>query len=309
MGMWAGIYQGMKDVEERKEREEERELRLRQADRLDEEFRENKLLRRSKSVLDYLDGRGKKLGVNTASLSVIKSRLGNVPGSNEFLAKISANPTALDAVYTAIINREDATGEQITGQELLDNVQILAENYNDETWMSAYNEARDIYDIATRLGDELLDDGTFGSLMGRVGDLPDVVTPSVGVSITPGFTAKLTPTAIKEQVNQFDEAILAYANDYITSQSIPEGSDVYNYIENYSDDPTKLRKMFGPIVLHQLQQFGGTLFQPGLAPNLAPYAINPDHIEALKEKRDDPAAKEAFDQQYGPGAADFILGM
>jgi len=309
MGMWAGIYQGMKDVEARKEREEDMDLRRRQAERLEEEFQEGRLLRRSKSVLDYLDGRGKKIGVNGASLSVIKSRLGNVQGANEFLAKISANPTALDAVYNAIEAREEATGQKITGQELLDNIEILAENYNDETWMSAYNEARDIYGIATRLGDELLDDETYGSLLGRVGALPDVVTPSVGVSVTPGFTAKLTPTVINEQVDQFDDAVLAYANNILTDQDVQQGSELYQAIQNYKDDPTKLRKMYGSVVLHQLQQSGGILFQPGLAPNLAPYAFNPEDIKNLKEFPDDQTARQLFDKKYGPGAANFILGI
>jgi hypothetical protein len=309
---WVGIRAGYQSAMESRERKEDREFRRKQQERLDEEFREGKMLRRVKSVSDFLGDRGSRITVDTAKLSSIKRALGNVEGANDYLAKLAASPYAVDTVYKALEDRKSATGAMPTGQELMDNITIIAENYGDESWMKQYKEGRDIYDILLRDPDKLLEDEYYTSVMGRIGALPDVVKPTVGVDIAPGYTAKLTPAMINEQVDQFDEAILAYANNQLSqypNQDVPEAVDLNSDIGNYSDDPTALRQRFGPIVLHGLRQSGGILFQPGLAPNLAPFAIPNSHIQKLKENRDDPQAIEAFNQQYGQGAAEYILGM
>ena len=308
---WVGIQQGYAAFKEAEERKEDREYRRKQQDRLDEEFRENKMLRRVKSVSDFLGDRGSSITVDTAKLASIKRALGDVEGANNYLEKLAASPYAVDTVYKALEDRKSATGAMPTGQELMDNITLIAENYGDESWMKSYKEGRDIYDMLLRDPDKLLEDEYFSSVMSRIGALPDVVKPTVGVDIAPGYTAKLTPAMINEQVDQFDEAILAYANNQLSQypdQNVPEAVDLNSDIGNYSDDPTALRKRFGPIVLHGLRQSGGILFQPGLAPNLAPFAIPNSHIQKLKENRDDPQAIEAFNQQYGQGAAELILG-
>jgi len=308
---WVGIQQGYAAFKEAEERKEDREYRRKQQDRLDEEFKEGKMLRRVKSVSDFLGDRGSLISVDTAKLSSIKRALGNVEGANDYLAKLAASPYAVDTVYKALEDRKSATGTMPTGQELMDNITLIAENYGDESWMKSYKEGRDIYDILLRDPDKLLEDEYFSSVMSRIGALPDVVKPTVGVDIAPGYTAKLTPAMINEQVDQFDDAILAYANNQLSQfpdAETPEKVKLSGAISNYDSDPTPLRDMFGPIVLYELRQSPGILFQPGLAPNLSPYAIPSSHIQKLKENRDDPQAIEAFNQQYGQGAAEYILG-
>ena len=309
---WVGIQQGYAAFKEAEERKEDREYRRKQQDRLDEEFRENKMLRRVKSVSDFLGDRGSSITVDTAKLASIKRALGDVEGANNYLEKLAASPYAVDTVYKALEDRKSSTGVMPTGQELMDNITLIAENYGDENWMSSYKKGRDIYDTLLRDPDKLLEDEYYTSVMGEIGTLPDVVKPTVGVDITPGYTAKLTPTMINEQVDQFDDAILAYANNQLSQfsdRTTDEATELNKNIKNYKDDPTALRQMFGPIVLHGLRQSGGILFQPGLAPNLAPYAIPNSHIQRLKENKDDPQAIQAFNQQYGQGAAEYILGM
>mgnify|MGYP003140638479 CR=1 FL=1 len=308
---WVGIERGYATFKEAEERKEDRAYKRKSQDRLDEEFKENKMLRRVKSVSDFLGDRGSSITVDTAKLASIKRALGDVEGANNYLEKLAASPYAVDTVYKALEDRKSATGAMPTGQELMDNITLIAENYGDESWMKSYKEGRDIYDILLRDPDKLLEDEYYTSVMSRIGALPDVVKPTVGVDITPGYTAKLTPAMINEQVDQFDEAILAYANNQLSQypdRNVQEAVDLNSDIGNYSDDPTALRQRFGPIVLHGLRQSGGILFQPGLAPNLAPFAIPNSHIQKLKENRDDPQAIEAFNQQYGQGAAELILG-
>ena len=308
---WVGIQQGYAAFKEAEERKEDRAYKRKSQDRLDEEFKENKMLRRVKSVSDFLGDRGSSITVDTAKLASIKRALGDVEGANNYLEKLAASPYAVDTVYKALEDRKSATGAMPTGQELMDNITLIAENYGDESWMKSYKEGRDIYDILLRDPDKLLEDEYYTSVMSRIGALPDVVKPTVGVDIAPGYTAKLTPAMINEQVDQFDEAILAYANNQLSQypdRNVQEAVDLNSDIGNYSDDPTALRQRFGPIVLHGLRQSGGILFQPGLAPNLAPFAIPNSHIQKLKENRDDPQAIEAFNQQYGQGAAELILG-
>lgn len=305
MGFWQGVDTGYQRALEFKEKEKAQK-------RIDDEFNETRMLRRVKSVSDFLGDRGSRITVDTAKLSSIKRALGNVEGANDYLAKLAASPYAVDTVYKALEDRKSATGVMPTGQELMDNITLIAENYGDESWMKAYEEGRDIYDILLRDPDKLLEDQYFSSIMGRIGALPDVVKPTVGVDITPGYTAKLTSAMINEQVDQFDEELLAYANNQLSQfpdRTIPEATELNKNIEKYKDDPTPLRNMFGPIVLHQLRQSPGILFKPGLAPNLSRYAIPNSHIEKLKENKDDPQAIQAFNKQYGQGAAEYILGM
>ena len=214
------------------------------------------MLRRVKSVSDFLGDRGSRITYDAGKLAEIKRALGNVEGANDYLAKLMASPYAVDTVHAALKDRKSATGVMPTGQELMDNITLIAENYGDENWMSSYKEGRDIYDILIRDPDKLLEDEYYTSIMGRIGSLPDVVKPVVGVDITPGYTAKLTSTMISEQVKQFDDAILAYANNQLSQfpdRTVDEATELNKNIKNYKDDPTALRQMFGSVVLHELK--------------------------------------------------------
>ena len=131
---WVGIQQGYAAFKEAEERKEDREYRRKQQDRLDEEFKEGKMLRRVKSVSDFLGDRGSLISVDTAKLSSIKRALGNVEGANDYLAKLAASPYAVDTVYKALEDRKSATGTMPTGQELMDNITLIAENYGDERY-------------------------------------------------------------------------------------------------------------------------------------------------------------------------------
>ena len=320
MGMWAGIERGFATYEARKADREDREYKRKQQERLDKEFDETRMLRRVKSVSDFLGDRGSIISVDTAKLSSIKRALGNVEGANDYLAKLAASPFAVDTVYKALEDRKSATGVMPTGQELMDNITLIAENYGDESWMKSYKEGRDIYDMLLRDPDKLLEDDYFSSVMSRIGALPDVVKPTVGVDVAPGYTAKLTPAMINEQVEQFDDALIMYAE--ALREQTPEGgfnNELEKAIKAFNDgSKLSLRKMFGPIVLNQLQQSGGTLFAPGLAPNIAPYQgkvpsyIPPTDIDKLKQgantNRRDEVIRD-FNTLYGQGAAEYILGM
>ena len=193
---WVGVRAGYQSAMEARERKEDREFKRKQQERLDEEFKEGKMLRRVKSVSDFLGDRGSRITVDTAKLSSIKRALGNVEGANDYLAKLAASPYAVDTVYKALEDRKSATGTMPTGQELMDNITLIAENYGDENWMSSYKKGRDIYDTLLRDPDKLLEDEYYTSVMGDIGALPDVVKPTVGVDISTGYTAKLTPTMI-----------------------------------------------------------------------------------------------------------------
>lgn len=312
---WVGIQQGYAAFKEAEERKEDREYRRKQQDRLDEEFRENKMLRRVKSVSDFLGDRGSSITVDTAKLASIKRALGDVEGANNYLEKLAASPYAVDTVYKTLEDRKSATGAMPTGQELMDNITLIAENYGDESWMKSYKEGRDIYDILLRDPDKLLEDEYYTSVMSRIGALPDVVKPTVGVDITAGYTAKLTDGMINEQVDQFDDAILAYANNQLSQfpdRTVDEAVELNKNIEKYKKDPTPLRDMFGHRVLYELRQSPGILFQPGLAPNLSRYAIPSQDIKKLKDMANTDRRDEAiqlFDTRYGQGAAEYILGM
>ena len=317
---WVGIERGYATFKEAEERKEDRAYKRKSQDRLDEEFKENKMLRRVKSVSDFLGDRGSSITVDTAKLASIKRALGDVEGANNYLEKLAASPYAVDTVYKALEDRKSATGAMPTGQELMDNITLIAENYGDESWMKSYKEGRDIYDILLRDPDKLLEDEYYTSVMSRIGALPDVVKPTVGVDITPGYTAKLTPAMINEQVDQFDDALIMYAE--ALREQTPEGefnNELEKAITAFNDDSKlSLRKMFGPIILNQLQQDGGPLFAPGLAPNIAPYQgkvpsyIPSTDIDKLKQgantNRRDEVIRD-FNTLYGQGAAEYILGM
>lgn len=314
MGMWTGIATGLQAVEERREREEDREFKRRAQERLDKEFDETRLLRRSKSVLDYLDGRGAPLAADSASLSYLKTKLGNVEGANDYLTKLMNAPGVAKTVADAIRTRENNLGIQLTGEDVFENIQIVAEGYGDESFLAPYREGRDIYKIATGMSDDLLDDEYFGKLMGRVSDLPSSVAPTVYADIAPGFTAEIDAEL---QADIFDDKILEYAEYLNTNESVEDEYKIRiqaAVTAHTEGDKTTLRNMLGGYVSEFLLTAPGaaTLF-PALAPNLSPYQIPSEAKEALVAMRETNSpdltqAKIEFDKTYGFGAADLILG-
>ena len=314
MGMWTGIATGLQAVEERREREEDREFKRKAQERLDKEFDETRLLRRSKSVLDYLDGRGAPLAADSASLSYLKTKLGNVEGANDYLAKLMNAPGVAKTVADAIRTRENNLGIQLTGEDVFENIQIVAEGYGDESFLAPYREGRDIYKIATGMSDDLLDDEYFGKLMGRVSDLPSSVAPTVYADIAPGFTAEIDAEL---QADIFDDKILEYAEYLKTNESIEDEYKIRIQAAvkaHKQGDKTTLRNMLGGYVSEFLltAPAAAALF-PALAPNLSPYQIPSEAKEALVAMRETNSpdltqAKIEFDKTYGFGAADLILG-
>jgi len=311
---WVGIERGYKAFKENEERKEDRAYRRKQQERLDEEFKEGKFLRRSKTLLDYLGPRGSSISVDSAKFAEIKRAVGDVEGANDYLAKLAASPYAVDTVHAALKARQDATETELTGQELLDNVVLIAENYGTESWKKQYEEGRSIYEILLQDPEKLLDDEYYTGVLGRIGALDDVVKPTVGVQITPGFTSKLTEEMMKLQVKQFDDALEMYANN-LKDQGVQGEFD--NELDTAlaafeEGSKTKLRKSLGPIVLYQLQQQGDRLWKPGLSGNLKPFTIESEEIQNLKQAAQTSARQEAirkFDEIYGPGSAEIILGM
>ena len=106
-GVWQGIERGLAAHEKRMADKEDREYKERQEARLQKELDETTFLRRSKTLLEYLDGRGSSIKVDTGKLVEIKTLLGDIPGANDYLAKLKASPYALDAVYSALKKRSD----------------------------------------------------------------------------------------------------------------------------------------------------------------------------------------------------------
>tara|TARA_R100001591_G_scaffold68098_1_gene77092 strand:+ start:2520 stop:3464 length:945 start_codon:yes stop_codon:yes gene_type:complete len=314
MGMWAGIERGYATHEAKQADREDREYKRRREERLEEEFNESKFLRRSKTLLDYLGPRGSRISVDSAKFAEIKRAIGDIEGANDYLAKLAVSPYAVDTVHAALKARQDATQTELTGQELLDNVVLIAENYGTENWKKQYEEGRNIYEILLQDPEKLLDDEYYTGILGRIGALDDVVKPTVGVQITPGFTSKLTVPIRKQQVEQFDNALELYANN-LKDQGVQGEFDpkLDKALEAFKDgSKTELRKFLGPIVLHQLIQSGDSLWKPGLSGILKPFTLESEEIQNLKQAAETSAREEAirkFDEIYGPGSAEIILGM
>ena len=307
--MWAGIERGYATYEAKQADREDREYKRRREERLDKEFDETTMLRRLKSVSEYLGDRSSPMTINRVGLNKVKRLIGDIEGANEYLAKLEASPTALKTVLDAIETRGNNVGTLPTGQELMDNIVIVAENYGDEDWMKAYEEGVSIGQTLLTDPTSVLDDETLASLTSRIGALPTVTRPQVGVEIAPAYLGKIDG---EKQRKSFDNSLLAYANNQLSQfpdVETPEKVKLSSAITNYDKDPTPLRDMFGPIVLDKLKQTGDPLFIPGLSAELRNHAFIPSHVEKLKENRDDPEAIRAFNIQYGQGAAEYILGM
>lgn len=313
MGMWTGIASGLQAVEERREREEDREFKRKAQERLDKEFDETRLLRRSKSVLDYLDGRGAPLAADSASISFLKNKLGNIDGANDYLAKMMHTPGVAKTVADAIRTRENNLGVELTGEDIFENIQIVAEGYGDDSFLGPYKEGREIYQIATGMSDNLLEDEYFGEVMGRISSLPSSVSPTVYANIAPGFTAELDAEL---QAELFDDKIIEHANytlSNIDETNLYTPEQIKAAIKAHKEgDKDTLRGMFGGYVSEFLLTAPGaaSLF-PALAPNLSPYRIPSSVKETLLAMRDSAElaqAKIEFDRQYGFGSADLILG-
>ena len=308
-GVWQGIERGFAAHEKRMADKEDREYRERQEERVQKEFNETRMLRRLKSVSEYLGDRSSPMIINQVGLNRVKKLLGDIDGANDYLAKLEASPDALKKVLDAIETRGNNVGTLPTGQELMDNIVIVAENYGDEDWMKAYEEGVSIGQTLLTDPTSVLDDETLASLTSRIGALPTVTRPQVGVEIAPAYLGKIDG---EKQRKSFDNSLLAYANNQLSQfpdRRVPEAVKLNDAITNYDSDPSLLRNMFGSIVLDKLKQTGDPLFIPGISAELRDYVFIPSHVEKLKENRDDPEAIRAFNIQYGQGAAEYILGM
>jgi len=308
---WVGVLDGFEKHEAREERKDNKAFKERQEARLEDEFNESKFLRRSKTLLDYLGPRGSRISVDSAKFAEIKRAIGDIEGANDYLAKLAASPTALKTVLDAIETRGNNVGTLPTGQELMDNIVIVAENYGDESWMKAYEEGVSIGQTLLTDPRSLLDDETLASLTSRIGALPTVTRPGVGVEIAPAYLGKIDGD---KQRKSFDNSLLAYANNQLSQfpdRNTEEAVKLNDAIESYSDDPTKLRVMFGPIVLDKLKQTGDPLFIPGVSGELDKYVFIPSDVEKLKRASADDRREDAikdFNIKYGQGAAEYILG-
>ncbi len=308
---WVGVLDGFEKHEAREERKDNKAFKERQEARLEDEFNESKFLRRSKTISDYLGDRGNPMIKDSVGLNKIKRLLGDVEGGNDYLAKLAASPTALKTVLDAIETRGNNVGTLPTGQELMDNIVIVAENYGDESWMKAYEEGVSIGQTLLTDPRSLLDDETLASLTSRIGALPTVTRPGVGVEIAPAYLGKIDGD---KQRKSFDNSLLAYANNQLSQfpdVETDEKVELSGAISNYDKDPTPLRVMFGPIVLDKLKQTGDPLFIPGVSGELDKYVFIPSDVEKLKRASADDRREDAikdFNIKYGQGAAEYILG-
>lgn len=308
---WVGVLDGFEKHEAREERKDNKAFKERQEARLEDEFNESKFLRRSKTISDYLGDRGNPMIKDSVGLNKIKRLLGDVEGGNDYLAKLAASPTALKTVLDAIETRGNNVGTLPTGQELMDNIVIVAENYGDESWMKAYEEGVSIGQTLLTDPRSLLDDETLASLTSRIGALPTVTRPGVGVEIAPAYLGKIDG---EKQRKSFDNSLLAYANNQLSQfpdVETDEKVELSGAISNYDKDPTPLRVMFGPIVLDKLKQTGDPLFIPGVSGELDKYVFIPSDVEKLKRASADDRREDAirdFNIKYGQGAAEYILG-
>jgi len=315
-GVWQGIERGVLAHEKRMADKEDREYRERKEKRIEDELDEGKFLRRSKTLLEYLDGRGSSIKVDAGKLIELKTLLGDIPEANDYLAKLKASPYALDAVYSALQKRSNNVGIP-TGQELMDNITLIAENYGSESWMKQYEEGRDILETITLNPDKLLEDEFYLETKRRISDLNATVTPTVGVQVRGGFTGEIDS---KVQRDIFDPMIQEFASNMVNNSpeviNAMEGyttAELLNDLGDYNKNKTKLRQLFGPIVLHKLQS--DPVFVPGLSTELSGFAtgipayIPQNKIDFLKNNSDNPNAIEAFDIDFGQGAAAYILGI
>jgi len=309
---WVGIERGYKAFKENEERKEDRAYRRKQQERLDEEFKENKMLRRVKSVSGYIGDRSSPMIKDQVGLNRVKKLLGDVEDANDYIAKLAASPDALKTVLNAIQTRGNNVGTLPTGQELMDNIVIVAENYGDESWMKAYEEGVSIGQTLLTDPTSLLDDEVLASLTSRIGALPTVTRPQVGVEIAPAYLGKIDG---EKQRKSFDNSLLAYANNQLSQfpdRNTEEAVKLNDAITNYDSDPSLLRDMFGPIVLDKLKQTGDPLFIPGVSGELDKYVFIPSDVQKLKDMANTDRRNEAiqlFNNKYGQGTAEYILGM
>ena len=311
-GVWQGIERGFAAHEKRMADKEDREYKRNEQKRLDEQFSENRMLRRLTSVSEHIGDRKNPMIIDQVGLDKVKRLLGDVEGGNDYLAKLAASPTALKTVLDAIETRGNNVGTLPTGQELMDNIVIVAENYGDESWMKAYEEGVSIGQTLLTDPRSLLDDETLASLTSRIGALPTVTRPGVGVEIAPAYLGKIDG---EKQRKSFDNSLLAYANNQLSqfpNRNTEEAVKLNDAIENYDSDPSPLRVMFGPIVLDKLKQTGDPLFIPGVSGELDKYVFIPSDVEKLKRASADDRREDAirdFNIKYGQGSAEYILGM
>jgi len=93
-------------------------------------------------------------------------------------------------------------------------------------------------------------------------------------------------------------------------------AELLDDLRGYNNNKTKLRQLFGPIILHKLQS--DPVFMPGLSTVLSGFAtgipayIPQADVDLLKRAAADDRKEDAirdFNIKYGQGSAEYILRM
>ena len=307
MGMWQGINKGFQAIEDKKVTDQELALRVRSDARSEEAYKENRLLKRKTNLLEVLGDRGKQQPIDKGTLAALQARIGNVEGSEAVLSSVAASPTALTSIMVAITAAEKSRGVPLSGEDLLNHIEIIDANKDDLEFMRNYKAAGDIRAALMLADDSLLNDERYNEMLGQVVGLPTDLTPSIGVNINPKLYGKIPTEYLNEQVKSFDSMILEVASGDLDSLDVNQAAKITAAIKNYKDNPAVIRNIYGYKTAYRMMKDNPLLFENAISPQLKDYIISDRNIEALITRKDDPAAKAAFDSVYGTGMADYIL--
>lgn len=240
----------------------------------------------------------------TPSVIQLKNKLGNIEGSNLVYQAIADDPSSAPALMKKIQEAETKLNYELSPEQILEFFPILQTGSTSQ--VEGYMSTGDI--VEAMKGD-LTDNELYFKLL-RGASTPTATTTGT-TTFGDKFIAKSQPEKINAQTKEFNNTLMNLAMTELQRGDNTELNQAVQMAKDGIYGP--LIKIYGPKALTS-QNYGLPLMRDAMKTNPTISAIKnmldsiPDDVK--KVLRDNPTEqrKQLFDDEFGIGAADYILG-
>ncbi len=244
----------------------------------------------------------------TPSVIQLKSKLGDIEGSNLIYQAIADDPSSAPSLMKKIKEAETKLNYELSPQQILEFFPILQTGSTSQ--VEGYMSTGDI--VEAMKGD-LTDNELYFKLI-RGASTPAATRTST-TTFGDKFIAKSQPETVNKQTQEYQASLLRMAqNDYDNNPNIT-GQAKQNLLSDIRKTKDKnfggLESRYGLTAVKQILDNPTPITRDIIMVNPTVRRILnsiPDDVKKILKDNPTPERKQLFDKEFGAGAADYILG-